>query len=69
MTFHDICQQLLDSHEPFKGYYVRLTCNGELIHDSKVNALAISINKQTHEDRLLYICPICKMQHESLLEG
>jgi hypothetical protein len=59
-----------DYRQPFEGRYVKLSCNQSYVHESKVIALALSIDKGLlDKDELTYICPVCEMQHKSVLEG
>lgn len=61
-----------DYTENYNEQYVTLPCNKQVKRESEVTGIAITIesniNKQNNK-RLIYICPVCKMQHTSLLEG
>lgn len=68
-------QQQKDYSNPFNGYYVKLPCNNQYKHESEVAALSLSIDvkkgveAEKVRETLTYICPVCKVQHVSLLEG
>lgn len=51
------------------GQYVLLSCKQQYVHEDEVRALSVFVDKETEQSQLTYICPQCKDQHTSLLEG